>query len=116
MRRQFPRPRSVSVFILPPSAEVLVRRLRLRQSESGQTLQLRLEQARDELRRAQQDVAGAVLYDYWIVNDDLEQAVAEVSDIIDAPEREGHRVDPVIIGEIIRGLAAELSQLKQTHS
>ena len=115
VRRQFPRPRSVSMFILPPSAEVLVQRLRQRHSESGQTLRLRLEKAREELRRAQQNVAGAVLYDYWIVNDDLEKAVREVSDLIDAPVQEGHRADPLIIGEIIRGLAAELSQLKQTH-
>ena len=115
VRRQFPRPRSVSVFILPPSAAMLVQRLRQRQSESGETLQLRLEKAREELRRAQQDVAGAVLYDYWIVNDDLEKAVQEISDIIDAPEQGGHRADQLIIGEIIRGLAAELSQLKATH-
>ena len=103
------------MFILPPSAEVLVQRLRQRHSESGQTLRLRLEKAREELQRAQQNVAGAVLYDYWIVNDDLEKAVREVSDLLDAPVQEGHRADPLIIGEIIRGLAAELSQLKQTH-
>ncbi len=114
VRRQFPRPRSVSVFILPPSAEVLVQRLRQRQSESGETLQLRLEKAREELRQAQQDVAGAVLYDYWIVNDDLEKAVREISEIIDAPEQGGHRADQRIIGGILRGLAAELGRLKQT--
>lgn len=70
-------PESVLVFLLPPSAEVLVTRLTARKSEDRQAVALRLESAREELRAVEH-------YQYVVVNDDLEHALSTVSSIIDA--------------------------------
>jgi guanylate kinase len=70
-------PRSVTIFILPPSAEVLLERLRARKTENGAQLAARLQSALQELQQVDQ-------YEYVVVNDDLERAVASISAIIDA--------------------------------
>ena len=70
-------PESVLVFVLPPSAEVLLQRLSARKTESGDGFRTRVRAAREELR-------AAVAYQYVVVNDDLEAAYRLVSSIIDA--------------------------------
>jgi guanylate kinase len=70
-------PASVPVFILPPSAAVLVARLTQRKSEDAGSLARRLRSALAELRAVGR-------YHYVVVNDDLDQAVERVSAIIDA--------------------------------
>jgi guanylate kinase len=70
-------PATVPIFILPPSAEVLVTRLTERKSEDKASLLRRLHSARMEL-----EAVGR--YHYVVVNDDLAHAVASVSSIIDA--------------------------------
>lgn len=70
-------PESVLVFVLPPSAEVLLDRLRSRRTEGPDSLARRLASAVEELR-------SVPLYDYVVVNDDLRLAVERVSAIIDA--------------------------------
>ncbi len=58
-------------FILPPSLEELERRLRLRGTESEASLQTRLSNARSEIMQCH-------WFDALIVNDDLEEAYAEL--------------------------------------
>jgi guanylate kinase len=70
-------PGAVTVFVLPPSADVLLRRLRSRRTESAAQLAARLRSAVDELRAVDQ-------YKYVVVNDEIELAVKRVSAIIDA--------------------------------
>jgi guanylate kinase len=70
-------PQAVTIFILPPSAEVLLDRLRARQTESAAQLAARLQSALQELQQVSE-------YEYVIVNDDLERAVASVESIVDA--------------------------------
>jgi guanylate kinase len=70
-------PSSVPVFILPPSGQVLLDRLRNRKTESPQQLAARLHSALHELRSVEE-------YEYVVVNDDLERAVQRVGSIIDA--------------------------------
>lgn len=70
-------PQSVTVFVLPPSGDVLLDRLKRRGTESTEQLVLRLQSALQELQSLQQ-------YEYVIVNDELEQSVQRVSSIIDA--------------------------------
>jgi guanylate kinase len=70
-------PGAVTVFVLPPSADVLLRRLRERRTENPEQLIARLRSAVDELRAVEE-------YRYVVVNDDLERAVGRVSAIIDA--------------------------------
>ena len=70
-------PQSVTVFVLPPSAEVLLTRLRKRKTESPQALVARLNSALHELRAVDE-------YEYVVVNDDLDRAVKQVGAILDA--------------------------------
>jgi guanylate kinase len=70
-------PQSVLVFVLPPSAGVLLERLRGRNSESREALVRRMQSALSEL-----NAVGR--YHYVVVNDELERAVEQVSAIIDA--------------------------------
>ncbi len=66
------------VFVLPPSEEELLRRLRDRQREDEQTIQKRFREATREIEEAK---AGGV-YDAFVVNDDLERAVAETVGLV----------------------------------
>ncbi len=68
-------PNAVSVFILPPSYEVLIERLHLR--DAGQIEAVRLCNAETELEQYKH-------YDYLIVNEELEAAVQEFTAIIRA--------------------------------
>jgi guanylate kinase len=81
--RQFVRafPHSVLIFLLPPSASVLLARLLGRKTEGATELRRRLEAAREELMSLE-------LYPYVVVNEDLRHTVRLVSSIIDA---EGER-------------------------
>ena len=66
---------TVGVFVLPPSFEVLERRLRGRSKDSEEAMQRRLATARAE-------VAAFVEYDYVVVNDELEACVERLRAII----------------------------------
>lgn len=68
-------PEAVTVFIIPPSAEELRRRLTGRGTETEVAIEARLERARQECREAD-------FYDYIIINDDLDTAGGELSAII----------------------------------
>jgi guanylate kinase len=70
-------PHSVTIFILPPSAEVLLERLRARKTESPAQLAARLQSALQELQQVDE-------YEYVVMNDELERAVSSVESIIDA--------------------------------
>jgi guanylate kinase len=75
-------PDALLLFVLPPSAEVLLSRLVRRNTEESAAVRARLMRAADEL--------GAVSeYDYAVINDDLVAAVSQVAAILDA---EAHRV------------------------
>lgn len=74
---------SVHVFVLPPSADELVRRLVRRNTESDEVIRQRLGVAAEELLAARE-------YDYVVVNDVLEDAVDAVGAVITA---ESHRVE-----------------------
>jgi guanylate kinase len=66
---------SVSVFILPPSFEVLRRRLIARGTDSPMELELRL-------RNAPLELGQYVMFDYVIINDDADRAAAQLGSII----------------------------------
>ena len=64
-------PEARFVFILPPSLEVLTQRLHKRGTDSEEAIKLRLVNARVEIKTCH-------WFDAWIVNNDLEQAYAEL--------------------------------------
>ena len=78
-------PQAVLVFVLPPSADVLLERLRARKTEDRASLARRMVSALEELRHARD-------YHYVVVNDDLDRAVARVSAVIEAETSRRDRV------------------------
>ena len=107
--RQFVRafPQTVTIFILPPSAEVLLDRLRARKTESAVQLAARLTSALQELQQVDE-------YQYVVVNDDLERAVMGVSSIVDAEVMSRTRVKDLRqqVGLLIERLEQEIASNK----
>lgn len=64
-----------SIFIMPPSFEVLAKRIKLRASETKDIIEARLNKAKEEFKLQKQ-------YDYVVVNDILEHAIEEIKKII----------------------------------
>lgn len=96
-------PLSVLIFILPPSADVLLGRLKGRGSEDDARLRRRLESAIREL--------GVVNdYHYVVVNDDLEKAARILSGILDGEASRPARLDGLdqMVAEISKGISKEL--------
>jgi len=79
-------PNSLHVFVLPPSADVLVQRLTGRNTEPPEVV-------RERITRAAEELGAVAEYDYAIVNDDLVLAVAQVAAILDAEARRVSRQD-----------------------
>ncbi len=68
-------PECVTIFILPPSLEELERRLRDRRTDSREVIERRL-------RDALSDMAHWDEFDHVIINDKLEQAVADLESVL----------------------------------
>lgn len=68
-------PECCLVFILPPSMKELERRLHKRGTEDEDTIMRRIAQAKNE-------IDTALNYDYFVVNDDLEDAVSDLMAVI----------------------------------
>ena len=71
-------PECVSIFILPPSRAALEERLRTRRTDSDQVIARRLADAAT-------DMSHCTEFDYAVVNDRFEQAVADLQSIIGGP-------------------------------
>ena len=81
-------PDAVLIYVLPPSAEELVRRLLWRGSEEDSERRRRLMTARIEL-------AAVAEFDYLVVNDDFETALGTLEAIIRAERHRYSRADGV---------------------
>ena len=68
-------PENVSVFLMAPSNEDYEKRLVVRHTDDAATIRRRVERARRELERAGE-------YDYQIVNDNLDEAVAALHRVV----------------------------------
>jgi len=77
---------AVFIGVLPPSAEVLAKRLTGRGSDDPAVIEKRLERAAEETRELREE------YDYLVVNDDLERAVRQVLNVIGASRVRRERV------------------------
>ena len=76
-------PESITIFVCPPSLTTLKHRLAGRGTESEESLNQRIAKALTEIEMLKN-------YDYYIVNDELDDAVKNVKSIIYA---EHHRID-----------------------
>lgn len=68
---------ALSIFVMPPSIEVLEQRLRNRGTDSEESIVKRLARSAEELKQAP-------LFDVTIVNDDLQRAVADTRKAIES--------------------------------
>ena len=73
-------PEALLLFVMPPSAAELKRRLEGRGTESPEVI-------RERLVRASEEAEGIENYEYLIINDDLDECVREMNDIINAARR-----------------------------
>jgi len=78
-------PEAVLVFIFPPSAQALWSRLTARGTE-------RLDEVRRRLRAGRRELEEAQHFDYIVVNEDLERAVARVRAIVEAESHRPRRI------------------------
>jgi len=70
-------PDAVSIFILPPSEQALSDRLKARNLDDAETIERRLQQAKNEVSHYNE-------YEYLIVNDDFDHTLKELTDIVHA--------------------------------
>jgi guanylate kinase len=86
-------PDSISIFILPPSTEVLLQRLRNRGQDDEQIIARRMRDAVAEIRHYEE-------FDYLVVNNVFEQALIELKSIIIANrlsrQRQLHNLRPLL--------------------
>ncbi|MCR5329311.1 MAG: guanylate kinase [Saccharofermentans sp.] len=75
---------AATIFILPPSMEVLENRLRGRGTETEEKIMLRMEQAKAEIKRAGE-------FEYIITNDDVERAAQDILAIIKSEKLKASR-------------------------
>jgi len=84
----------VSIFIMPPSYEVLRERLERREQDSPETIQKRLQWA------SEKEIHYYENYDYVVINDDFSQAMESMRSIVQAERcRKGrlmHRIQSII--------------------
>ena len=70
-------PQTISIFILPPDADAWLTRLRARNTETEESLQIRIQTAEKEL-------AGVSQFDYIVINDRIDQAAMDILTILRA--------------------------------
>lgn len=75
VKQNFPEARLI--FVEPPSMEELASRLRGRGTESSEQVALRTSKAEEEMSHAAE-------YDFQVVNDDVEQALKQINEYLDA--------------------------------
>ncbi|MGD8412717.1 MAG: guanylate kinase [Candidatus Latescibacterota bacterium] len=86
-------PDAVMIFILPPSFESLEKRIRQRGDDEKIDIETRLKNAVEEITVSDQ-------YDYHIVNDDLDVAVAQIRAVVEAERCRRDRLDPSFIDSL----------------
>ncbi|MEE3467272.1 MAG: guanylate kinase [Eubacterium sp.] len=92
-------PDAVLMFVIPPSADELLHRLRSRGTETDEQIRLRFEQTKREIDYIKD-------YDYVILNDEVDKAIDRIAEIIDS-----QRAKPAYQEELLQTLSQDISQL-----
>lgn len=93
--REIARDDLVTVFILPPNAKELERRLRSRAQDPEETIRLRMDKAADEMTHYSE-------YDYVLINNNVDLAIRQAQLILDAERLKRHRIAG--LSDFVRGL------------
>jgi guanylate kinase len=98
-------PESVLIFILPPSASILIERLEARGTEDTNSLITRFRSAKDELKAID-------FYPYVVLNEDLDSAVRAVSTIIDAESLKRFRSVSIDrrVSDLVKGIESAIDK------
>ena len=92
-------PESVTIFIMPPSVAELERRLRERRTDAPDVIERRLRDARSDMSHWDE-------FDYVIVNDDLNRAVADLEAVL-AGEGEAFSTANEALREAVRRIVGD---------
>ncbi len=95
-------PEAVSIFILPPNRDILEERLRARSEDADEVIERRLRDAATEINNYQ-------LYDYVLINQDLEKSTADLIAIIRAERVRRERME-TLIAPILESFEIHLSE------
>lgn len=94
------RPDAILIFVLPPSIATLERRLRSRGLDNEEAMQIRLANARTELRRSPE-------YDFVIVNRKLDETIQRIRTIIESERNRSTRLTlKDALGEVLMASGA----------
>ena len=77
-------PNSVSIFILPPSNEALLGRLKQRAQDNDETIKKRMSDAQNQMQHFNE-------FDYLVINDDFNSALNDLNLIICRPDKDSER-------------------------
>ena len=91
-------PEIITIFILPPSREALIERLEHRARDDENTIKQRMAQARNEISHYHE-------FDYMIINDQFEEALADLKAIVCAErlrQRQQQKRYMPLIAELLR--------------
>lgn len=78
-------PDALSIFLLPPDEPTLLQRLEDRGRDSAEDINKRFRAAKREIHMAK----GSRAFDYMVINDDLDRAVAQIKTIINQKRQGG---------------------------
>lgn len=87
-------PDCVSIFIMPPSIQVLEKRLRNRETDSEESIRMRMDAALGEMQCSEK-------YDYIVFNDILENTVEDICSIINAEKLKSSKMK-YLVREVIK--------------
>ena len=77
-------PNAISIFILPPSNEALLGRLKQRAQDNDETINKRMSDAQNQMQHFNE-------FDYLVINDDFHSALIDLSLIICSPDKASER-------------------------
>ena len=77
-------PNSISIFILPPSKEALLKRLQQRAQDDEITINKRMSDAQNQMQHFNE-------FDYLVINDDFNSALNDLNLIICRPDKPSER-------------------------
>lgn len=86
------KPEAVTIFLLPPSMQVLEQRLRGRGTDDEEIIRLRL-------RNAAVEIAQCRMFDYLVINDHLDRVIDQIGQIVEAERHRGIRQELIVSDE-----------------
>ena len=88
-------PKAIGIFILPPSKESLLKRLKGRAQDDDETINSRMSDAENQMKHYNE-------FDYLVINDDFDEALSNLKTIIDHPNEDFIKSELALEKQVIR--------------